>query len=97
MNTASAPTSNAPGGHRAGGDEQHEAEPDVGGALGERLHAVVEHAVAHGRVAAGVDERAQVERVVWVLAPFTFTVVAAAITSPRKPLTAPAASRSAAR
>ena len=44
---------------RPGADEQHEPEPDVGGALAERHHALVEHAVAHGRAPAVVDEAAQ--------------------------------------
>ena len=45
---------------RPGRDQQHQAQADVGGALAERLHAVVEHAVADGGVSPRLDQAVQV-------------------------------------
>ncbi len=81
----------------AGADEQHEPEPDVGGALAERHHALVEHAVADRRVAGGASTSPRSRASMASVASLTLTVVAAAITSPTSPVTAAVASRSAAR
>ena len=97
MNTASVPTSNAPEAIAPAVVSSTRPKPDVGGALGERLHAVVEHAVADGRVRGGGRRACSRWASVGSVASFTFTVVAAAIRSPTKPLTAPAAARSAER
>ena len=53
------PTSKLPDASAPALDQQHEAEADVGGARAERVHALVEHVIAHGRLAAAVDEHAQ--------------------------------------
>ena len=45
--------------HRPRRGEQHQAETDVGCALAERPHALVEHAIAHGGLLPGVDQRAE--------------------------------------
>ena len=59
VNSARVPRSNDPGRDRSGAHQQHQTEPDVGGALAERLHALFEHAVANRGVPAPFDEHGE--------------------------------------